>query len=1223
MHSLPDFLRSDYPTQRLLRDSRGIETWEVSGAKGHHLLKLARHSVVLFKNEYEFLRTHPHPGLPRPVSWRQEQGWEIYLREFFPGRPVSEMFGDVAPSRIAELFGKILRALAFLHYHGWAHGDLSGENILIGKGGAMQIIDLEFLAPRHQPVDTIRGTPALMAPELFWGRPPTIPTDLYAIGCLLYALVAGRYPFGSGAFSELLQAHALEEAHDPCLNRPQFPAALGRVALRLLAKEPGSRFAEANDVLLALNQALNASEIPEAAPPRASQEDRLRAATTVSQQKQALEYLRGRSPKSEAEIQILAELLLKSGALEEMETVLPALPETIRPLYRGLLLNRRGDYEQALQHWQQVDPSTDSRALLSRATALYYTGQPDAAFHLLSEVPLEEAKERALVKNFEGNLLVHQRRLDEAQKKLAEALQAAQDSGQIALTALVRMNCANASASAGRYPEAWDNYLQAGEIYASLGRNAEKIRCDLNLAGLLRLFGHLERASALIGEAIEQLRLYPHPQLWIYATLLLADLEKKRGDYQRASGYLDEAETRLKTNLSAAEHGDCLISRAEIALSLGEHSPERLFEQIQNFGEKTADELLLQRLALLETLAGIPGAEAIAAEPIYFAAQKLVERGDLEFVLDNLMRGAALADRAGLPWPESLSHWGRQIATDIGENIPADYRPFFKHFYEKLWEGRPMHRSSTTPAVNSGSEKLMPLILDWIREVTGEIRLKELTEKILLRLLEFTRMERGFVLLKEGEQWTLMQTHRMNLENFPPQGEDQLSWSLTLKAAELGKPLLTTNAPEDPRLSGAKSISALQLKAILVLPFHFRGKTFGAVYLDSRLQPEHLDPTDLSTLEGLAEILGLAVNQATRFEAQAASIDQMSRDLERSRRELQTKYAYDNLVGRSSRTQEFLQRVDRVTEVRVPVLILGESGVGKELVARAIHFNGALRKGPFVAANCSAIPETLAESEFFGHERGAFTGALLPRSGLFEQAHGGTLFLDEIGDLALPLQAKLLRVLQEGTVKRVGGAQDRKVEVRILAATHRDLAEEVKTGRFRQDLFYRLNVAAIQIPPLRERREDIPLLADHFLEKFANQNKIPKKRLSAQALTMLMQYDWPGNVRELENLIYNLCVFSSGKQIQIEDLQQKPELEVRMQAPGGKGKGNGKIDALSHSLDSGNINLSEAKRLFEKREIERVLQMHGGRVGEAAQHLGILRPQLSRLLSYHGLKAKN
>jgi len=249
-----------------------------------------------------------------------------------------------------------------------------------------------------------------------------------------------------------------------------------------------------------------------------------------------------------------------------------------------------------------------------------------------------------------------------------------------------------------------------------------------------------------------------------------------------------------------------------------------------------------------------------------------------------------------------------------------------------------------------------------------------------------------------------------------------------------------------------------------------------------------------------------------------------------------------NLIGTSAAMRRVLDVISQVAPASTTILIQGESGSGKELVARSIHRQSNRSQGPFVAINCAAIPATLIESELFGHERGAFTGAFSRREGRFKLADGGTLFLDEIADLDPFMQAKLLRVLQEGEYQRLGGSQTLKVDVRVLASTNKPLLEQVKAGAFREDLFYRLNVIAIQMPPLRERMEDVALLAQHFLAKFADKNRKDIRTISRDAMELLMMHDWPGNVRELENTLEHAVVLSRGDTIRAEDL---PDLVAR------------------------------------------------------------------------------
>jgi two-component system NtrC family response regulator len=285
-------------------------------------------------------------------------------------------------------------------------------------------------------------------------------------------------------------------------------------------------------------------------------------------------------------------------------------------------------------------------------------------------------------------------------------------------------------------------------------------------------------------------------------------------------------------------------------------------------------------------------------------------------------------------------------------------------------------------------------------------------------------------------------------------------------------------------------------------------------------------------------------------------------------RELQERFQFSNIVGKSKIMRQVYEIIEKVAHTRASVLITGESGTGKELIARAIHFNSPRRDKTFISVNCSALSETLLESELFGHERGAFTGAVTQRKGRFELAHGGTLFLDEVGDMSPALQVKLLRVLQEMKFERVGGTKTLQVDARLVTASNRELDREVELGRFREDLFYRLKVVHIKVPPLRERRDDIPLLVHHFLEKAAEANKIPVKRVSHEALKHLYQYDWVGNVRELENVIERAVILCDGDDIRPQDL---PEELFQQRLPGITEETSGQIQTTSDLAGDGEL----------------------------------------------------
>ena len=343
-------------------------------------------------------------------------------------------------------------------------------------------------------------------------------------------------------------------------------------------------------------------------------------------------------------------------------------------------------------------------------------------------------------------------------------------------------------------------------------------------------------------------------------------------------------------------------------------------------------------------------------------------------------------------------------------------------------------------------------------------------------------------------------------------------------------------------------------------------------------------PVDVGALSA---IVGRALEKA-RLSSEAAQL----------RQRLQARYGFDRIVGNHPAMQKLFKLMQQVGRSRATVLVRGETGTGKELIASAIHHCSPRSQGPFVALNCAALAENLLESELFGHEKGAFTGALARRRGRFEQADGGTLFLDEVSELSLPLQVKLLRFLQERCFERVGGNETLHVDVRIVAATNQDLTQRVKEGRFREDLFYRLNVIGLEVPPLRARKSDIPLLAEHFMREHAQENGFPDKRFTDRAVRALMEYAWPGNVRELENAIERAVVLSTTDSI---DLEQLPMLAVSSQA-----------DSIRVLVPG--VTLAE----LERAAILQALEAAGGSTADAAALLGISQRKIQYRLKQWG-----
>ena len=333
--------------------------------------------------------------------------------------------------------------------------------------------------------------------------------------------------------------------------------------------------------------------------------------------------------------------------------------------------------------------------------------------------------------------------------------------------------------------------------------------------------------------------------------------------------------------------------------------------------------------------------------------------------------------------------------------------------------------------------------------------------------------------------------------------------------------------------------------------------------------------------------------------AKALENQELEREVRYLRAQVVHRYGFHNLIGKSSAMQEIYSKIEQVADSRTTVMIAGESGTGKELVARALHYNSARRDRPFVALNCAALPETLIESELFGHEKGSFTDATARRVGQFELAHTGTLFLDEIGDLSPTTQAKLLRVLQEREFTRIGGIQPIKVDVRIVAATNKSLDELVRRGTFREDLYYRINVISLYLPPLRERGEDVGLLAKHFLSKRNEEDKRPAQDFSKEALELISRYPWPGNVRELQNVIEQAVLWSQGAVIMPDHLPNSLKSDTRS-------------SSLREDILSGRVSLEKAVMDFEKDIILDALRRTNYVQTHAATLLGISR----RMLKY-------
>ncbi len=404
-----------------------------------------------------------------------------------------------------------------------------------------------------------------------------------------------------------------------------------------------------------------------------------------------------------------------------------------------------------------------------------------------------------------------------------------------------------------------------------------------------------------------------------------------------------------------------------------------------------------------------------------------------------------------------------------------------------------------------------------------------LLEKVLEIAMTHLSAERGFVMLADNlseSGYTVVCLKNFNSKK--ASAEFAASSSVVKSVLHSGEAILTFDAMSDERFESSVSIIAQKILSIICIPLRAGERISGTVYLDSSKSRKAFTDDALKFLTVFGSLAAIAIENAQR-------ISLLEKENTRLKNEVDVTHLFGNIIGKSEKWKKVLEIAQRVLDVDAAVLITGESGTGKEVIARAIHENGTRKGKSFIAVNSSALPENLIESELFGHIKGSFTGASADKKGLVEVANGGTLFLDEIGDLPLSLQAKILRLIQEKEYRRVGDTNNRTADIRIIAATNKELKEEVKSSHFREDLFFRLNVIGIHLPPLRERKDDIPLLASYFVKRAAENYKRPIDGIHPEAMQLLLANQWQGNVREFQNLIERAVVLCRGTKLTKED----------------------------------------------------------------------------------------
>lgn len=871
----------------------------------------------------------------------------------------------------------------------------------------------------------------------------------------------------------------------------------------------------------------------------------------------------------------------------------------------------RGEIEHALT--LLGDAPESAQVLETRALALLSSGRLEEVKSALDHALVLAAndEERARIFGTEG--MLHHARGDSerAQGRFEAAAEHAQRVGAVLEEASYLTGVAAAASDRGAFGVALEAAERATLLFEQLGRSRAAARASLARAAVFASLGLALEAKRAVDETESRAREAGDIACLGYAHLAMADVlpagsHEARDHAERAAQLLGKENPRER--LRAASR----LLRSGLPIDVVElDGLARGSAANGSAASSAADHSSIPADVRLEWW-GVRAERCLELEP---------ERGasvltELETLATEqapcLVRGRALTAGVALALALGDTDGARRLSAGASE-AARELRRLTPPELMRAVDGLAWVALAQGP----GKTEFLPEQLEDIERLVLALgkrdRLGPLFNQVLDALVLWTGVERGLLLLR-APGGRLTPRAARNLAKFDLAGEQlRLSYSLAARALEQQQTVVAVDAAgELPELHA--SVHALKLRSVLAVPLVARGQTLGVVYLDDRERRGAFGTRELAWVKLVATLAAVAIadardqlllrramRRAQRAEAKVTErlaqreveLEVAERELARTRGIRETRYAYEAIVGESPALVRMLNVVDRVTASDVSVLLIGESGVGKELIARAIHDNGSRGKQPFVGENCAAIPEGLLESTLFGHVRGAFTGAERPRAGLFEAASGGTLFLDEIGEMSLGMQSKLLRVLQDGEVRPVGSERAHKVDVRVIAATHRDLSQMVKDGEFREDLFYRLNVISIQVPPLRERSGDIERLVHHFVRAHAPERRV---RVTPEAFAVLGRYGWPGNIRQLENEVQRFLVIG-------DDVIDPSHLSAAVQGEAQR--------AVPQELG---LNVRRHVDALETELVLAALEKTGGNQTRAAELLGLSRFGLQKMM---------
>jgi transcriptional regulator with GAF, ATPase, and Fis domain/tetratricopeptide (TPR) repeat protein/tRNA A-37 threonylcarbamoyl transferase component Bud32 len=863
----------------------------------------------------------------------------------------------------------------------------------------------------------------------------------------------------------------------------------------------------------------------------------------------------------------------------------------------GRIALDRGDASAATE---LLEREPDSAMVLEvRSLVELAVGRRDAALALADRARAlaSNDEERARAEALRGNALHGAGDAEGALGAFRSAAEHAARAGAVLEEATYLTGVAAAATVLGELGESARAARRAQLLFEALGRRLEAARATLSVAASHAAAGSVDEAREAALDAVARAKSAGDKRFAAYAHLVLADL------YGEPNAEALEHARRARGQL-ADEGDDALRGAARLLLHDEPELDVARFDALGRAPSTALDARLEWWGARAEVEARRPDprrGEVVCAELLALASGPVVARGPA------LAAGARLAARIGDgSVARRLTLAAGDAAREILRRAPAELRGAIASLsWVRVAEASELEGRLSSEQIGD--------VESLVRALGRRDRLRTLLRQVVDALVLWTGVERGLLLLRApGDK--LKPRAARNLAHSDLTGEQlALSRSLAERALALGEPVIAVDAAGDlPEVH--RSVHTLKLRSVLAVPLVAHGEALGVVYLDDRVRRGAFGPAELGWVRLVATIAAVAIadaraqlmlrraaRRAERAEARIAGdlarsqaeLDVAERELARATQGRATRFSYDAIVGESEPIRAMLKVVDRVTLAEVPVLVMGESGSGKELVARAIHANGPRGRGPFVSENCGAVPETLLESTLFGHVRGAFTGAVRPRAGLFEIAHDGTLLLDEIAEMSLGMQAKLLRALQDGEIRPVGSESVRRVDVRVIGATHRDLEKLVKEGRFREDLFYRLNVISVRVPSLRERRGDVPILVQHFLRVHAGERRVRLARAAADALAA---YAWPGNVRQLENEIRRALVLA-------DEVVQLEHLSPEIQNPQG-----------GEAARADGLNLRRRLDALEADLVRTALRRTDGNQTRAAELLGVSRFGLQKMM---------